>query len=304
MEQTPNTENLASIFKFLGIDPTFTIAPEDLDEDYNADGDSDGFNAFLALPDEDFKPLSEIFLAEFRVALTDSSVRYLLTTSLQNQGMSISTLRDEVKKTMELINEVENFSDLKKDFLRSMLVMVFNLIETSNAEGNEIVNLFVERMSEDVQIPVYAREGDSGMDVYALDDFTIDPGKSMLIPTGLKVGIPNGYELQVRPKSGLSAKSSLRIANSPGTIDSLYRDEIKVIVENNAPPIMDMEYHFDDKGKIIIDSILHGSPIYISKGQKFAQLVLMKVPKAMFTEVSSILNIEGNRGGGFGSTGA
>ena len=303
MEQTRNPEGLDSIFKFLGIDPAFSLAPTDLDEDYEVTGESDDFNSFLALPDEDFKPLSEIFLAEFRVALADSSVRYLLTTSLQNNGMNISTLRDEVKTTMEAIDSLENFSDIKKDFLRTMLVMIFNLIESSNAEGNEIVNLFVETMADEVQIPVYAREGDSGMDVCALDDFTIDPGKSILIPTGLKVGIPNGYELQVRPKSGLSAKSSLRIANSPGTIDSLYRDEVKVIVENNASPIADIDYEFDKNGKIIINSILHGSPIYISKGQKFAQLVLMKVPKAMFTKVSSILNIEGNRGGGFGSTG-
>ena len=95
----------------------------------------------------------------------------------------------------------------------------------------------------------------------------------------------------------------MRVANSPGTIDSGYRDELKVIIDNIEPPFKDIEYHFDDNGKIVIDSILHGSSYSITKGDKFAQLVLSEVPKIDFVEVKDVSKFEGDRGGGFGSTG-
>ena len=95
----------------------------------------------------------------------------------------------------------------------------------------------------------------------------------------------------------------MRVANSPGTIDAGYRDEIKVIIDNIEPPFKDISYHFDDEDKVIIDSILHGSSYSISKGDKFAQLVLSEVPKMDFVEVESVSKYTGNRGGGFGSTG-
>ena len=141
------------------------------------------------------------------------------------------------------------------------------------------------------------------MDVYALDDYTIAPGETKLIPTGIKFALPPGYEIQVRPKSGRALKTKLRIANTPGTVDAGYRDEIKVIVENIEPPIKDIEYDFDDNGTPIIKSILHGAAHTIGKGEKFCQLVLMEVPKAALYRVEQVGEIGENRGGGFGSTG-
>lgn len=304
MEQTPDTNSLTNLLNFLGINANFTPLGEETDnEDIDVVDGASEFTSFLALPDDEFQALSTIFFSELQLALSDSTTKYLLLTTLRSQGIDITQMRDEVGSALEIIDDLTDLSDMKKDFLRRLVMMIAGFIENGVANEEALINVFVEKMSTDVQLPQYANEGDSGMDIYALDDFTIDPGKSILIPTGLKVAIPNGYELQVRPKSGLSAKSSLRIANSPGTIDSLYRDEIKVIVENNASPIKAIDYHFNTLNKIVIDSIEHGSPIYITKGQKFAQLVLMKVPKAVFTEVASILDISGNRGGGFGSTG-
>lgn len=304
MEQTPDTQNLTNILKFLGIDANLTPTDIESDSDETEVIDSaNEFASFLALPDDEFQALSTIFFSELQIALSDSATKYLLMTTIKSQGVDITRIRDEVETALDAIDDLEDLSDMKKDFLRRLVLMIAGFIEKGSISEDNLINIFIELMSTEVQLPSYANEGDSGMDVYALDDFTIDPGKSILIPTGLKVAIPNGYELQVRPKSGLSAKSSLRIANSPGTIDALYRDEVKVIVENNAAPIKDIQYHFNSLNKIVIDSIEHGSPIHISKGQKFAQLVLMKVQKAVFTQVSSILEIEGNRGGGFGSTG-
>ena len=141
------------------------------------------------------------------------------------------------------------------------------------------------------------------MDVYALDDYTINPGETQLIPTGIKLALPPGYEIQVRPKSGRALKTKLRVANTPGTVDAGYRDEIKVIIENIEPPIKDISYEFDENGKPIITSILHGSSYTIGKGEKFCQLVLMEVPKAAFYRVEKVSEIGEDRGGGFGSTG-
>ena len=152
-------------------------------------------------------------------------------------------------------------------------------------------------------MPIYAHETDAGLDIYSTEDINISPGETILIKTGLKVAIPVGYELQVRPKSGISLKTKLRVANTPGTIDSGYRDEIGIIIENIEQPIQDISYHFDTNNKIVIDSILHGKTYSIEKGQKIAQLVLNKISKANFILVDTVNEIEGDRGGGFGSTG-
>ena len=139
---------------------------------------------------------------------------------------------------------------------------------------------------------------------YSTEDIEIGPGETKLIHTGLKVAIPRGYELQVRPKSGISLKTKLRVANTPGTIDSGYRDEVCVIIENLEPKIADIDYDFDERGRTIINSILHGKSYSIEKGQKIAQLVLNEIVVANFEKVNSIAEVEGeDRGGGFGSTG-
>lgn len=145
----------------------------------------------------------------------------------------------------------------------------------------ENVEVFVEVCREGVQIPAYAREGDAGMDVRAAETVVIKPEQTVLVPTGLKVAIPDGFEIQVRPRSGLSLKTSLRIANAPGTIDSGYRDEVCVIVHN----------------------VSKDSDVTVEKGDRIAQFVLQRVPKIQFTQVQSVKEIGTDRGGGFGSTG-
>jgi dUTP pyrophosphatase len=149
-------------------------------------------------------------------------------------------------------------------------------------------------------MPTYAHLTDAGMDIYLTEDIVIHPGETVLIPTGIKVAIPLGYELQVRPKSGRSLKSKLRIANTPGTIDAGYRDEIGVIIDNIEPFIKSAD--IDENGRLY--NIEFGSSHTIGKGEKFAQLVLCEVPKAIFYQVETVSAIENDgRAGGFGSTG-
>ncbi len=144
-----------------------------------------------------------------------------------------------------------------------------------------MVDVYVEICREGVELPAYARQGDAGMDVRAAVDMTIEPQKTAVVPTGLKVAIPEGYEIQVRPRSGLSLKTSLRIPNSPGTIDSGYRNEVGVIVWNAS----------------------NDTPLEIKAGDRIAQFVLQKVPVINFVPVDDVSSIGEDRGGGFGSTG-
>jgi len=144
-----------------------------------------------------------------------------------------------------------------------------------------MVKVLVKKLHPKVQLPSYKTEGSSGMDLMAFmeNSTKIAPNSSALIPTGISVAIPNDVEIQIRPRSGLAAKSNISVLNTPGTIDSDYRGEIKVILFN------------------------HGSKEFIVKNQdRIAQMILMPVLKVDFEEVDDLP--ETLRGsGGFGSTG-
>ena len=130
-------------------------------------------------------------------------------------------------------------------------------------------------------LPFYATKGSAGMDVYSNEELRLSSLSTTIVKTGLFVKIPEGYEIQVRPRSGLSAKSKLRIANSPGTIDSDYLGEIGIIIDN----ISDTYHHL------------------IKKGERIAQLVLKKVEQIEWEEVEEFSEITERNTGGFGSTG-
>ena len=144
-----------------------------------------------------------------------------------------------------------------------------------------MTEILIKRLSKDVSLPKYETEGSSGLDLAANIDkqIKISPGKSQIIPTGLAVAIPKNFEIQIRPRSGLAAKSQISVLNTPGTIDADYRGELKVILINLSDKVFVVE-----------------------KGLRIAQMVLSPVIKAKLKEVTELENTE--RGsGGFGSTG-
>ena len=157
----------------------------------------------------------------------------------------------------------------------------------------------IEICREGVTLPQYANPNDAGMDVCAAEDVLVEIGKTVLVPTGLKVAIPVGYEIQVRPRSGLSLNTPLKISNSPGTIDAGYRSEIGIIVTNASSHYEDCDvdtYDLSSKGNKFGD-------YQIKKGDRIAQLVLQKVPQMNFQIVDSVADIGQDRKGGFGSSG-
>ena len=267
-------------------------------------GDFEEIVTLLSLPDEQFNIISELFLDELQKALNSNTGKLQLLQGVSGVGNDVDDLIEAYEAVIEQIEvQLKDVSQPKKDFLKRMMAIIINTVSSGEGAAKKLVKIPIQLCHSDAKIPTYANIGDAGLDIYALDDYTINPGETKLIPTGIKVAIPRGYELQVRPKSGRALKTKLRVANTPGTIDCGYRDDVGVIIENVDAPIKDITYDFDEKGNIIIKSILHGSPYYIEKGTKFAQLVLNETPTASFVEVQDIHEIEGDRNGGFGSSG-
>ena len=144
-----------------------------------------------------------------------------------------------------------------------------------------MVKVLVKKLNPKVQLPSYKTEGSSGMDLMAFTESSIKiaPNSSALIPTGISLAISNDVEIQIRPRSGLAAKSNISVLNTPGTIDSDYRGEIKVILFN------------------------HGSEEFVVKNKdRIAQMILMPVLKVKFEEVDNLPETLWGSGG-FGSTG-
>ena len=263
----------------------------------------DALTSLFNMDDEKFTLISPGILQSFQQSVNNPNDKLGLVQALNANGATAEDLVTSFNTISDAIDSIEEISQIKRDFLKSLLATLTNAVNETEGIAKRFVQIPVELCHPDAKIPQYANTSDSGMDVYALDDYTIAPGETKLIPTGIKFALPPGYEIQVRPKSGRALKTKLRIANTPGTVDAGYRDEIKVIVENIEPPIKDIEYDFDDNGTPVIKSILHGAAHTIGKGEKFCQLVLMEVPKAALYRVEQVGEIGENRGGGFGSTG-
>ena len=145
-----------------------------------------------------------------------------------------------------------------------------------------MTKILIKRLSKKISLPKYETAGSSGMDLAAniAGNISIDPGKTAIIPTGLALSIPKGFEVQIRPRSGLAAKQKISVLNTPGTIDSDYRGEIKVILINQGQETFKVE-----------------------KGLRIAQMVVCPVVQAQIKEVEDLSETERGKGG-FGSTGS
>ena len=145
-----------------------------------------------------------------------------------------------------------------------------------------MTKILIKRLSKEISLPKYETAGSSGMDLAAniAGNINIDPGKTAIIPTGLALSVPKGFEVQIRPRSGLAAKKKISVLNTPGTIDSDYRGEIKVILINQGQETFKVE-----------------------KGLRIAQMVVCPVVEAQIKEVEDLSETERGKGG-FGSTGS
>ena len=147
--------------------------------------------------------------------------------------------------------------------------------------AKEIIEIVTLPHGEGIELPSYKTDGAAGMDIRAAidKDLTIAPGQREAVPTGFEFGIPDGFEVQIRPRSGLANKHGLIVANAPGTIDSDYRGEVKVLLIN-----------------------LGTDDIVIKRGMRIAQMVIAPVTQADFKSVETLSETKRDKGG-FGSTG-
>jgi dUTP pyrophosphatase len=143
-----------------------------------------------------------------------------------------------------------------------------------------MLDVLIQRLDDGVELPQYAHPGDAGADLRTTVDVNLAPGERALVPTGIAVALPVGYAAFVQPRSGLAARCGLSIVNSPGTIDSGYRGEIKVLLVNLDP----------------------ATPIRLSRGDRVAQLVIQPVEQARFHVVDDLPD-SARGAGGYGSTG-
>lgn len=143
-----------------------------------------------------------------------------------------------------------------------------------------MVDVPISRLDPGIPLPEYAHPGDAGADLFSTIDLRIGPGERQLVPTGISIALPEGYAAFVHPRSGLAARHGLSVVNTPGTIDSGYRGEIKVLLINHD---------------------LH-EPVDLNRGDRIAQLVIQRVELAQFAEVEALPDsVRGD--GGYGSTG-
>lgn len=258
----------------------------------------------LALPEEQFTILSPIFLEEIRKSLNDPNDQIMIAQTMSASGTKLEDIEEEFARfTSEMDTQFAGqLSQQKIDFLKGMFAAVFNAASEAEGVAKRVMQVPIE-VAEDAIIPSYAKQGDAAVDLCSLEDYTVNPGETVLVHTGIKLELPKGYAALVQPRSGMSLKSKLRICNTPGLIDSGYRGEICVIVENVEPKLKDVQVMKDASGAVTEIVCEYGKSYTIEKGQKIAQLRLVEVPLMSFYKVEHV-NEQTERGtGGFGSTG-
>jgi len=272
------------------------------------DDESDGLSilgAILAMPDEQFEVVKATLCDSVASTFNTTEAKIGFAQMMNQQGVRIEDFTDNLDALVQAVDELavegQELSDSKKDFLKFIFITFTNTMEQSNMVSHRVITIPVEICREDAKLPTYATNGSAAMDIYSPAEYTINPGECIIIPTGLKVNIPIGYALLIQPRSGMSRKTKLRIANTPGLIDSDYHEEIGVIVENIEPPLLD--YSVEPDGDALMEGPRYGSSFTIGKGERFAQMRLVEVPLVNWLPVNSLGTFENDHGAGFGSTG-
>lgn len=280
-----------------------------LDGIFETDEDTDGIailGALMAMPDESFEIIKPILMGSIEQAFHDTEAHIALVQMMNEKGVKVEDFSNNFDMLTEAIDQMMpenvNLTDTKKDFLKYLFASFINSMNSTTGVPHRILQIPIELCRENAKLPTYATDGSAAMDIYSTDDYTIKPGETIVIPTGLKVNIPIGYALLIQPRSGLSRKTKLRIANTPGLIDSDYHEEIGVIIENIDPPLKDAGVITLEDGTTE-DANLYGSSFIIEKGDRFAQMRLVEVPIVNWLPVANLGSFDKDHGEGFGSTG-
>lgn len=234
-----------------------------------------------------------MLLNEIGMSLTGPNAIAAADAFLQKadlMGYNLQMIMDDIENSKALMfNSMMEIKEKYQDSaVKSELVdEIFSLVETyfnliALQVGNrDRAHVGVEFIHPNAKLPTYAHEGDQGADVYAVEDIIVEPHTyGNMISTGLKLLIPFGWAVAIRPRSGMSKNTTLRISNSPATIDQQYRGEVKILFDN-----------------------IGDAPVEIKAGERIAQFVLEKNYTANWTQVDTVEPSTDRGDGGFGSTG-
>lgn len=241
----------------------------------------------MEVPDEELdQDQVDMILGMINGALTpkirEESILALLNEMKTKPYSECKEMIEVMGAADELIEELEITSENKKTLIRGIFGVFADLAKEAfdRLEGYDTIAYF-ELVHPNARIPAYAHDTDAGADVYAPDDVVIAPGaRGQMVDTGFKMALAPGWYMAVCPRSGLSYKTTMRIANTPGTIDCDYRDNVGILIDN-----------------------LSDETIVIHTGDRIAQFVLHPVHRFRGVTVEDVTKIGENRGGGFGSTG-
>ena len=253
---------------------------------------TESLDDIMAIEDEKFALAQDLALQAITMTLSGSQADYQIGQAVaanKAAGISRSQMMDynELLKDT-LYNLIQNgyktrySNPNKQEFLDSFYSLVEKYTDKMIQFWDlETPTIYVQKLHENAKLPSYASGGDQGADIYACEDITI-PANSFgtIVKTGLAMAIPFGWAIAIRPRSGMSHKTRMRISNTPGTVDTNYKDEIGVIVDNFS----NEEYK-------------------IKMGDRIAQFVLEKNYQGNFVETNNVHEHGEDRGGGFGHTG-
>lgn len=261
--------------------------------------------AVLAMPDDSFETIKGTLFDSVKSTFNSPEAKIGFAQMMNQQGLRIEDFTNNLDELVQAVDDMAaegvELNDSKKDFLKFVFTTFINTMEESQMVPHRVITIPVEVCRDSAKLPTYATDGSAAMDIYSPAEYTIGPGECIIIPTGLKVNLPVGYALLIQPRSGMSRKTKLRVANTPGLIDSDYHEEIGVIVENIDAPLKD--YTLEWNGTEMIDGPLYGSSFTIGKGERFAQMRLVEVPVVNWLPVESLGEFENDHGKGYGSSG-
>ena len=240
------------------------------------------FNTIQNLPDESVELILPQIEDEFKKLVEEQDLVNKTKTEFLQEGYTLADIK-ALKQSYDDIAEdyfkIVKPTSPKGRYISALVGVYKGILDKIAQEGfSRTVNIKVLKETEDAVLPTYAYFGDAGADLYANEEVDIQPNEVKIIPTGLKVEIPDGYEMQVRPRSGMSTKTP--ILGILGTVDSGYRGPLGVMLYN------------------------HGDiPYRVQKGDRIAQMVVNKVEYADIEFVDNVKAIGEDRGGGFGHSG-
>lgn len=257
-----------------------------MNENFLQDNPLKLFDDFIQIPDqafEDGRDITEINSLIETIMNSEDFVR-VLVDSRDNNPEEFNHYDKQFNEWIEQARKNVFGTGKKKEMILSFMnrcQAMFNEIKITNGYFQKVPIKFC-KVTEDAIIPAYSTIGDAGADIYANKDITVQPGQTVIVPSGVKMIIPGGYRVSIVPRSGMSLKTGIRVANAPGTIDCTYRNEVGILAWNTG-----------------------AEPYEIHKGDRIAQMILEITPKMQPQVVSEeeFQKYATDRGAGFGSSG-